>query len=93
MKAIVLSAHGGPELLALEERPAPAPVPGQILVENDFIGVNFIDIYQRKGLYPVALPATLGGEGAGRVVKVGEGVVGFTAGDRVAFLSGSGAYA
>jgi NADPH2:quinone reductase len=93
MKAVILSEHGSAEALKLEERAGPAPGAGEILVENRAIGVNFIDIYQRRGLYPVALPACLGGEGAGIVTAVGAGVAGLKAGDRVAYLSGSGAYA
>lgn len=92
MRAVVLHAHGGPDLLTPEERPAPAPGPGEILVANAAIGLNFIDIYQRKGLYPVSLPAVLGTEGAGVVVAAGAGVQGFRPGDRVVYLSGGGAY-
>lgn len=93
MKAVVLTAQGGPEALRLEDRPDPDPAPGEIVVENAFCGVNFIDIYQRKGLYPIALPAVLGCEGAGRVVKLGAGVSAFRIGDRVAYLAGAGGYA
>ncbi len=92
MKAMVLSEYGGPEkILALEERPDPKPEAGQIVVRNEAIGLNFIDIYQRTGLYPVALPAVLGSEGAGVVAAAGPGAA-FKHGDRVAYL-GSGAYA
>jgi NADPH2:quinone reductase len=93
MRAIVLAAHGGPDALRLEERPAPSPSEGEIVVENQFCGVNFIDIYQRKGLYPVALPAVLGCEGAGCVVAVGAGVSNLRVGDRIAYLSTGGGYA
>jgi len=93
MKAVVLNAHGGPEALHLEECAEPAPGEGEIIVENEFCGLNFIDIYQRKGLYPVVLPAVLGSEGAGRVVKLGPGVSTFRVGDRVAYFCGVGGYA
>lgn len=93
MKAIVLKEHGGPERLVAEERRARAPGPGEVLVENAAIGVNFIDIYQRTGLYPVGLPAVPGMEGAG-VVLSADGAAGFAPGDRVVYLShGGGAYA
>jgi NADPH2:quinone reductase len=90
-KAIVIDKHGGPEVFRLEERAETKPGPGEIAVENAAIGLNFIDIYQRKGLYPVSMPAVLGSEGAGRVAAVGEGVPQFRAGDRVAYMGG-GAY-
>ncbi|HXI87065.1 MAG TPA: zinc-binding dehydrogenase, partial [Parvularculaceae bacterium] len=91
-KAVVIHENGGPEVFRLEDR-ADAPLAGdEIAVANAAVGVNFIDIYQRKGLYPVTMPAVLGNEGAGRVAAVGEGVEGFAVGDRVAYL-GSGAYA
>lgn len=92
MRAIVLAEHGGPDRFRFEQRKDPAPEAGEILVENRAIGINFIDIYQRKGLYPVALPAVLGSEGAGVVTAVGAGVEGFRKGDRVAYLAGA-AYA
>ncbi len=92
MKQIVLTAQGGPENLALENAEPAAPGAGQIRVRNASIGVNFIDIYQRKGLYPMAPPVVLGQEGAGVVVEAGTGAP-FGPGDRVAYLSGLGAYA
>lgn len=93
MKAIVLKQHGGTEGLALETRDSLAPGAGEIAVANAFAGVNFIDIYQRRGLYPVTLPAILGGEGAGVVTSVGADVTGFKPGDRVAWYGGGGGYA
>ncbi len=93
MKAVVLKEHGGPEGLALETRESLKPGAGEIVVANAFAGLNFIDIYQRRGLYPVALPAVLGGEGAGAVKAVGAGVKEFRAGDRVAWYGGGGGYA
>lgn len=93
MKAIVLKEHGGPEGFALETRDGLNPGPGDIVVANAFAGLNFIDIYQRRGLYPVSLPAVLGGEGAGVVKAAGADVKGFRQGDRVAWYGGGGGYA
>ena len=93
MRAIRVHEVGGPEVLRLEELPVPEPGPGEVLVRLLAIGVNFIDPYKRKGLYPVPTPFTLGEEGAGVVEKVGEGVVGVRPGDRVAFANVQGAYA
>ncbi|MEE2690229.1 MAG: quinone oxidoreductase [Pseudomonadota bacterium] len=93
MKAIVLKEHGGPEGLAVETRETPAPSPGEIVVANSVAGVNFIDIYQRRGLYPLSLPAVLGGEGAGVVKSVGAEVTALRPGDRVAWYGGGGGYA
>ena len=91
MRAIRVHEVGGPEVLRLEELPVPEPGPGEVLVRLLAIGVNFIDTYKRKGLYPVPAPFTLGEEGAGVVEKVGEGVVGVRPGDRVAFANVKGA--
>lgn len=93
MKAVRVHQTGGPEVLALEDLPTPEPGPGEVLVKLLAIGVNYIDTYKRKGLYPMPLPFTLGEEGAGVVEKVGEGVVGVRPGDRVAFANVQGAYA
>ncbi|AMA76174.1 NADPH:quinone reductase [Thermus parvatiensis] len=93
MRAIRVHETGGPEVLRLEELPVPEPGPGEVLVRLLAIGVNFIDTYKRKGLYPVPLPFTLGEEGAGVVEKVGEGVLGVAPGDRVAFANVQGSYA
>ena len=93
MKAIVYTEFGGPEVLKLEERPTPAPGPGQALVKVAAAGINFIDIYQRLGWYKMPLPAIPGGEAAGVVAAVGEGVTEAKPGDRVAFFGGTGCYA
>lgn len=92
MKELSLTAIGGPEHFVLRESASRAPAPNEIRVRNTAIGVNFIDIYQRKGLYPVSVPATLGQEGAGVVVAAGADTS-FQEGERVAYLSGGGAYA
>lgn len=94
MKAIQFNTTGGPEVLTVVDIPAPVAGPGQILVKQQAIGVNFIDTYHRSGLYPVKLPSRLGMEGAGVVEAVGDGVTRFKAGDLVAYASGPlGAYA
>ena len=94
MKGIRLAANGGPDVLDLVDLPDPLPGPGQVLVRQTAIGVNYIDTYHRSGLYPLRLPSGLGMEGAGEVVAAGEGVSRFAPGDRVAFASGPiGAYA
>ena len=93
MKAIRVHESGGPEVLRLEELPDPTPGPGQALVRLEAIGVNFIEIYQGKGSYPRPLPYSPGGEGAGTVVALGEGVSEVTAGDRIATTGLAGAYA
>ncbi len=93
MKAVRIETHGGPEVLRLVELPTPKPGPGQVLVGIEAVGVNFIDIYQRSGLYQLPLPAVLGQEGAGRVVSLGADVRALKVGDRVAFAHVMGAYA
>ncbi|MFC7377635.1 quinone oxidoreductase family protein [Brevundimonas sp. GCM10030266] len=82
--AVRFDRHGGAEVLELVEVPVPSPGPGEILIRNVAIGLNFIDIYQRTGLYPLPLPSGLGKESAGVVEAVGEGVTRFKVGDRVA---------
>ncbi len=92
-RAIVIRAHGGPDELRLEEITVPDPGPGELLVEVAAAGVNYIDTYQRSGTYATPLPFTLGKEGAGRVLAVGEGVTAFAEGDAVAWPHGAGSYA
>ncbi|MBB3809111.1 quinone oxidoreductase family protein [Pseudochelatococcus contaminans] len=94
MNAIVVHAYGGPEVLSYESVPERLPGPGELLIANRAIGVNFIDTYFRSGVYKAPqLPFVPGNEGAGEVVIVGEGVSEFTPGDRVAYTSHLGAYA
>jgi NADPH2:quinone reductase len=93
MKLIRIHEFGGPEIMRLEDAPAPEPGPGQVRVKIEASGLNFIDIYQRSGLYKPALPFTPGQEAAGTVDTVGDGVDEFAVGDRVAYCSVVGAYA
>jgi NADPH2:quinone reductase len=96
MRAIVITAHGGPEVLDHREEPEPAPGPGQLLVALQAAGVNFRDVYEREGrgaAYASVPPLVCGAEGAGTVVAVGEGVDGISPGDRVGWADASGSYA
>lgn len=94
MKAVQFQATGGPEVLEVVDIPTPVAGPGQVLVRQQAIGINFIDTYHRSGLYPVKLPSRLGMEGAGVVEAVGEDVTRFKVGDLIAYASGPlGAYA
>ena len=86
-QAIQITAFGGPEQLKLIDLPVGEPGPGEIRIRHHACGLNFIDVYQRTGLYPNALPLTLGMEGAGIVEAVGEGVLHLKAGDRAAYAS------
>jgi NADPH2:quinone reductase len=92
MLAIEATEKGGPEVLKAVEKAAPTPQPGQIVVRHKAIGLNLIETYQRGGLYPVPYPVVLGGEAAGVVEAIGEGVTRFREGDRVAYTAGFGAY-
>jgi NADPH:quinone reductase len=92
-RTIIITEHGGPDVMALVDRPVPAPGPGQISLVHHAIGLNYIDTYHRSGLYPLPLPAGLGSEAAGIVTAVGDGVTHLAVGDRVAYASGPpGAY-
>ncbi len=93
MKAIRVNANGGPEVLAYEDIPDPVPAEGQALVRIEAVGVNYIDVYHRSGLYKVPTPFTLGQEAAGTVEAVGEGVTGVAVGDKVAYVGVMGSYA
>jgi NADPH2:quinone reductase len=93
MRAVRVHQPGGPEVLSYEELSRPEPGAGEALVEVHAAGVNFIDVYKRTGLYKLQLPATIGEEGAGKVVAVGDGVTEVRVGDRVAWASVLGAYA
>jgi len=86
-KTIQISQYGGPEVLQLVELPVGEPGPGEIRIRHEACGLNFIDVYQRTGLYQNPLPLTLGMEGAGIVEAVGEGVLHLKVGDRAAYAS------
>jgi NADPH2:quinone reductase len=92
-EAIVMTEAGGPEVLKLVTRATPTPGPGEILVRVEAVGVNFIDIYRRQGVYVMPLPHTPGEECAGVIEAVGEGVNGLQVGDRVVSAQAAGSYA
>lgn len=93
MRAIRIHSPGDIDVLSVDTVDSPQPGPGQLLVANEFAGVNFIDTYQRSGRYPLPLPAAIGMEGAGIVAEVGDGVTDVSVGDRVAWAWGQGSYA
>lgn len=93
MQTIVARQSGGPEVLELAEVERPTPGPGQLLIKVAATGVNFIETYQRGGMYKVAYPFTPGSEAAGVVEAVGDGVEGFAVGSRVATAEGQACYA
>ncbi|HEY8577191.1 MAG TPA: quinone oxidoreductase [Devosia sp.] len=92
-RVVAVHKTGGPEVMTLEDWPLASPGAGEVAIRQTAIGLNFIDTYQRSGLYPVTLPFVAGSEGAGVVTAVGEGVSGFEVGDRVAYQGQLGAYA
>jgi NADPH2:quinone reductase len=92
-KAIRIHQTGGPEVLRLEEVTLAAPAPGEARVRQTAIGVNYVDVYHRAGIYPLPLPTGVGVDAAGVVEEVGAGVTHVRAGDRVAYFSGPGSYA
>ena len=93
VKAIRVHETGGPEVLKFEDIEIPAPGAGEIQIRQRAIGVNYLDVYYRTGLYPNALPYTPGNEGAGDVVAIGKGVKDFKVGDRVGYAGTLGGYA
>jgi NADPH:quinone reductase len=93
MQAIRVSATGGPDALQLEDIPIPEPGPGQIRIKVEAAGVNFVEMYQRKGQYTLPLPFTPGGEAAGRVDAVASDVSSIEVGARVAAMDARGSYA
>lgn len=93
-KAIRIHATGGPEVLKWEQLPTPQPGPNDVLIHHEAIGLNYIDVYFRIGLYKAPLPCTIGMEGAGTILAVGDNVTDLAPGDRVAYAGGPlGAYA
>jgi NADPH2:quinone reductase len=93
MKAIRVHTPGGPDVMQLEDVAEPDPGPGEAVVRLEATGVNFVEIYQRRGLYPIQVPFTPGAEGAGTVVALGEGVTQLREGERVASETLRGTYA
>ncbi len=93
MNAIRIHQHGGPEVLSFDDVPTPAPGPSDVVIKVDAVGLNFMDIYHRTGLYQVPLPFTLGAEAAGTVSTVGADVHEVKPGDRVAYATHLGSYA
>ena len=94
VKAVIIDRQGPPEVMELRDVPLAAPGPGQVVMRNTAIGFNFLDTYQRGGLYPMKTPSGMGSEAAGVVEAVGPGVAGLREGDRVATITGGlGAYA
>ena len=91
--AIRIHRPGGPEALVWDEIQVGSPGPGQIRLRHTAVGLNFIDVYHRTGLYPLPLPLIIGSEGAGVVEELGPGVAGLQPGDRVAYAGVTGAYA
>jgi len=93
-KAIRIHANGGPEVMRWEDVPTPEPARGEVLIRHEAVGLNYIDVYFRTGLYKTALPAGLGMEGSGVVEALGEDVTELAVGDRIAYAGGPvGAYA
>lgn len=86
-KTVQISAFGGPEAMEIVDRPVGDPGPGEIRIRHAYAGLNYIDTYQRSGLYPLALPHALGMEGAGTVEAVGDGVTHLAPGDRAAYAA------
>nr|WP_304524054.1 quinone oxidoreductase [Demequina phytophila] len=93
VRAIQVARPGGPEVLELVELERPAATPGHVVVRVEAAGVNYIDTYQRSGLYAMDLPFVPGKEGAGQIVEVGEGVEDFVEGEGVAWAFTQGSYA
>ena len=91
-KSILMHENGGPEKMLLEDVEVGAPGPGQVKIRHTAIGLNFIDVYTRSGLYATPMPNAVGREAAGVIVAVGPKVRGFKAGDRVAYCGVLGAY-
>jgi len=93
MKAVRIHAQGGPEVMKLDDVPEPTPKAGEAVVKVDAAGLNYIDVYQRSGVYKLAMPFTLGLEAGGTVTAVGAGVTEVKVGDKVAYTGVPGAYA
>ncbi|MEP6964325.1 MAG: alcohol dehydrogenase catalytic domain-containing protein, partial [Polaromonas sp.] len=86
-RAVRIDQHGGPEVMHLVDVPVGEPGPGEIRIRHKAIGLNFIDVYQRSGMYQMPMPLQLGMEASGVIEAVGEGVTHLTVGDRAAYAS------
>ncbi|MEO8870488.1 MAG: alcohol dehydrogenase catalytic domain-containing protein, partial [Granulicella sp.] len=93
MRAIQITATGGPEVLTMQEVSQPSAGAGEALIKVEAAGVNFVDVYFREGRYPSPLPFIPGQEAAGTVVAIGDGVITVNVGDRVAWCGVTGTYA
>jgi NADPH:quinone reductase len=94
IKAIRIHSPGGPEMMKWEDVPRPEPCPGEALIKQEAVGLNYIDVYFRSGLYKApTMPLIIGQEGAGTVIAVGQGVTNVKPGDRVAYAGALGGYA
>src|SRR5919106_3084715 len=91
--AVRIYEHGAPEIMSWEEVEVGDPGPGEVRVRHTAVGLNYIDTYQRSGLYPIQLPCVMGNEGAGIIEEVGPGVTDLKKGDRVAYCGAIGSYA
>ena len=91
-KAIRFHTSGGPEVLQLDDIQVGDPGPGQVRIRHTAMGVNFVDTYQRTGLYPMQMPAVAGNEGAGNVEALGTGVSDLKVGDRICYTGLPGSY-
>jgi NADPH2:quinone reductase len=89
---MIARRHGGPEVIEREDFEVPPPGPGEVLIETEAVGLNFIDTYFRKGLYPGPLPIRLGSESVGRIIAVGTEVGTLSVGERIGSTHGGGAY-
>ena len=87
-RTVVIRQQGAPEVMEFEDRPLGEPGPGEVLIRHEAIGLNFLDTYQRSGLYTMPLPTALGQEGAGVIEAVGDGVTHLRVGDRAAYAGG-----
>src|SRR5438128_398757 len=93
MKAVRVHSPGGPEALVYEDLPDPKPAADEVLVRVEAAGLNFTEVYTRKGVNPAPMPTAMGVEGAGTVAESGSSVTDFRPGDKVAFYGVPGAYA
>src|SRR3569832_748550 len=92
-RIVQIQRTGDASVLELVEVATPPPGPGEVLIRQRAIGLNFVDLYHRTGMYPVPLPAVLGVEAAGEIIALGAGVEGLAVGQRVAYAGALGAYA